>query len=268
VEATNAALAQKALNLKKGVARKKTKKHFDLNRALPKGVVIAAPVMEGWLWKKAQGLSMLGRSNWKKRWFTLHQGSFRYYDKATPGSSGTMCKGMVEVSQISAVEELADAYDRTHLFQVVHSALLYIEAESAEVAAQWIAALRTVCLTNRVMHRMYHPVSTVTLYNPQPPSPNPTASPNYALSFYQRPFPLTPPPCPFYAQAIHTGKIWGCCSVPPKEAAGCTKAYDYETMKRAKVVSNHAAARPTITLILTLILTISLTLAVTLTLPK
>ena len=64
-------------------------------------------------------------------------------------------KGMIETSQISAVEKLSDAYDRKHLFQVVHSALLYIEADSNEVVEKWLYQLRTVCLANRVMHTRY-----------------------------------------------------------------------------------------------------------------
>ena len=70
--------------------------------------------------KKAQGLSVLGRSNWKKRWFTLHQGALRYYDGCNPGHKGTNCKGMIETSQISAAEFLDDAFNKKCLFQVSH----------------------------------------------------------------------------------------------------------------------------------------------------
>ena len=81
MEKQNEALQNKAKSMKRGFKRgvKRGSKHSVRStvRALPDGVHIAQPVMEGWLWKKAQGLSIMGRSNWKKRWFTLHQGALR-----------------------------------------------------------------------------------------------------------------------------------------------------------------------------------------------
>lgn len=41
-----------------------------------------------------------------------------------------MCamQGMIETSQINAVEDLDNAFGKRHLFQVIHSSLLYIQA--------------------------------------------------------------------------------------------------------------------------------------------
>jgi hypothetical protein len=159
----NEALELRAVQFNKAKKKRKKKKKktkcslHDISRALPNGVTIAHPEIEGWLDKKAQGYSTFGRSNWKKRWFTLHRGALRYYDHCAPGNTGTICKGIIETSQISTIELLADAFDRTCLIQVVHSAILYIQAADEPTAARWVAALRRTCCLNRVMHRRFHP---------------------------------------------------------------------------------------------------------------
>ena len=58
----------------------------------------------GWLVKRAQGKSLVGRTNWKRRWFTLHRDQLRYYDGSSPGHSGTTLKGTVQVAKVTAVE--------------------------------------------------------------------------------------------------------------------------------------------------------------------
>ena len=56
----------------------------------------------------ARCTKVLGRSNWKKRWFTLHKGALRYYDHCAPGNTGTVCKGTKQTTTPPAFSSLAD----------------------------------------------------------------------------------------------------------------------------------------------------------------
>ena len=54
--------------------------------------------------------------------------------------------------QVRAVEEAADAFGRTNLFQVVHSdAVLYIQAMSADDKEDWLLCIRKMCSHNTDM---------------------------------------------------------------------------------------------------------------------
>lgn len=128
------------------------------NGVLPQGVQMAPAVRQGILWKRAQGISKMGRTNWKKRFFTLHVGMLRYYDGQNPGQAGTVCKGLITIPSIRGVEIANDAFGRGNLFQVIHKdATLYCQADTVDARDAWIEALRSMCTMNPNMVPKYCP---------------------------------------------------------------------------------------------------------------
>eukprot|EP00051_Salpingoeca_urceolata_P034015 m.23151 g.23151 ORF g.23151 m.23151 type:complete len:203 (+) comp7081_c0_seq1:1687-2295(+) len=108
----------------------------------------------GTLLKRAQGKSLIGRTNWKERYFVLQDGQLSYWD--TTGSG--VCKGVIQTSRITAVENVGDAtFLKTHMFQIVHSSILYLKCYNEQERDEWVALLREECSNNELMHRTFHP---------------------------------------------------------------------------------------------------------------
>lgn len=129
---------------------------------LPSGVVhsgiqAAPPLKTGWLYKRSQGLSKLGRVNWKKRWFTLHVGYLRYYSSEVKNETKEEPKGTILLPKVTVVQQATNAFGKSHLFQIVHEdAILYCQGQSATDVDEWITSIRQLC-SSRYMKPLYHP---------------------------------------------------------------------------------------------------------------
>lgn len=68
------------------------------------------------------------------------------------------CKGSVDLSTVHAVEHVSyDAFTKAHMFQIVHTSVLYIQCNTKTECAQWVDALRQLIRTNTFLHPKYHP---------------------------------------------------------------------------------------------------------------
>ncbi|EDQ89981.1 uncharacterized protein MONBRDRAFT_24955 [Monosiga brevicollis MX1] len=114
----------------------------------------------GVLWKKAQGTSLLGRDNFKRRTFILTDTCLSYYSGVD--ISEMKQKGQIPLTKIRAVEVAhATPWGRSNMIQVVHDdAILYVDAESQAERQDWIDEIRSACQEGQNVsskHYNYHP---------------------------------------------------------------------------------------------------------------
>eukprot|EP00043_Microstomoeca_roanoka_P004594 m.50673 g.50673 ORF g.50673 m.50673 type:complete len:289 (+) comp12563_c0_seq1:548-1414(+) len=118
-----------------------------------------APILSGMLHKRAQGRSTFGRTNWKKRWFALYPGELSYWTlEGGPNNPAAECKGVVNLANVYALERVSlESFGKPHMFQIVHTSVLYVQCPSREDCDDWLLALRKQCKGNRILHSKYHP---------------------------------------------------------------------------------------------------------------
>ncbi|EGD76238.1 hypothetical protein PTSG_00939 [Salpingoeca rosetta] len=117
------------------------------------------PIMSGMMYKRAQGRSTFGRTNWKKRWFVLHPGELSYWTlEGGRNNPASECKGVIPLSNVYTLERVSlEAFGKPHMIQIVHTSVLYVQCPSREDCDEWLLALRKQCATNRILHAKYHP---------------------------------------------------------------------------------------------------------------
>lgn len=114
------------------------------------------PLLEEFLDKRAQGRSLLGRINWRRRYFVLQRHKVSYWDR--PIGPQAKCKGLIDLERITAVEVVADeTFGRPNMLQIVHSSVLYIQCPNEASRQLWLASLRPLVAHNSFMHSKYHP---------------------------------------------------------------------------------------------------------------
>jgi hypothetical protein len=68
------------------------------------------------------------------------------------------CKGSIDLSTVHAVEHVSyDAFTKAHMFQIVHTSLLYIQCNTKSECLQWVETLRQLIRANTFLHPKYHP---------------------------------------------------------------------------------------------------------------
>eukprot|EP00049_Salpingoeca_infusionum_P009604 m.162698 g.162698 ORF g.162698 m.162698 type:complete len:320 (-) comp14378_c0_seq7:3329-4288(-) len=117
------------------------------------------PILVGNLSKRAQGRSTFGRTNWKTRWFALFPKYLSYWThEGGRLNSQSECKGIINVNDMHAVEQVSyDAFGKAHMFQIVHTSVLYVQCATKDECTQWVDALRHLCASNEILHPKYHP---------------------------------------------------------------------------------------------------------------
>lgn len=117
------------------------------------------PLISGMLFKRAQGRSTFGRTNWKRRWFVLHPGELSYWTlEGGRHNPAAECKGTIPLKNVYALERVAlEAFGKPHMIQIVHTSVLYVQCPSREDCDDWLLALRQECATNSILHAKYHP---------------------------------------------------------------------------------------------------------------
>eukprot|EP00045_Choanoeca_perplexa_P003332 m.29930 g.29930 ORF g.29930 m.29930 type:complete len:267 (-) comp11988_c0_seq1:114-914(-) len=122
-------------------------------------VVDSEPLLVGTLSKRAQGKSTFGRLNWKHRWFVLYNNKLEWWSsEGGRYNSQSECKGSVDLSTVHAVEHVSyDAFTKAHMFQIVHTSLLYIQCNTKAECTQWVETLRQLIRVNTFLHPKYHP---------------------------------------------------------------------------------------------------------------
>lgn len=114
----------------------------------------SAVILSGVMPKRAQGKKKSSPKNWKDRYFTLSRLELAYFEKADGPK-----KGSIETNTIAAAEEVKDSFDRTNLFQIVHSLphiTLYIQAPDAATRTAWLSAIRVLIVPAMRMNQ-FHP---------------------------------------------------------------------------------------------------------------
>ncbi|EDQ91573.1 uncharacterized protein MONBRDRAFT_6461 [Monosiga brevicollis MX1] len=117
------------------------------------------PVLVGTLLKRAQGKSTFGRMNWKQRWFVLYENELQWWS-AEGGRYNTQAelKGAIDLASIHAVEHVSyDAFTKAHMFQLVHTSLLYIQCNTKRECDKWVSTLRKLVAHNTFLHPKFHP---------------------------------------------------------------------------------------------------------------
>eukprot|EP00039_Didymoeca_costata_P033120 m.40762 g.40762 ORF g.40762 m.40762 type:complete len:195 (+) comp9706_c0_seq2:107-691(+) len=118
-------------------------------------------VLEGLFNKRAQGKSgVLGRMNWRDRWFQLDVHSIKYFvpnkDENGPlldesNSSRSALKGYIPIADITQVEEVPkEKFKRKNIVSVVYKTdaagtlcTLYFEVKTASDVFNWINGIKT-----------------------------------------------------------------------------------------------------------------------------
>ena len=167
---------------------------------------LTARCRAGMMYKRAQGKSVLGVTNWKARFFVLTTESLTYWDhQASVVHASAKQKGVVPIAsvrvselycfpvifdcfsvpQIKAVEPVdAEAFQRPFLFQIIHENVLYVQTLSQTDLEEWMSILRECISHNSVLHHKYHP-------------------------------------------GMFDGDVWTCCREAHKDYVGCTPAFPY-----------------------------------------
>ncbi|XP_020662756.3 rasGAP-activating-like protein 1 isoform X1 [Pogona vitticeps] len=120
----------------------------------------SATIKEGYLHKhKADGLHLVSRFTFKKRYFWLNNKSFSYSK-----SPEWQARTSIPVQQICAVERVDEnAFQQPHIMQITTrdngSQLLtmYIQCKNVNELNQWLSAIRKVTVSNERMLPFCHP---------------------------------------------------------------------------------------------------------------
>lgn len=114
------------------------------------------------LWKRSQGLSLIGSRNYKHRVFILTDQVLSYYS-GTVDRIGQL-KRQIPIESIRAVEFVNEsAFNLPHMLQIVYVSkkhgyvTLYVIARDKAESADWVSSLRNACYFNQDMLMHYHP---------------------------------------------------------------------------------------------------------------
>eukprot|EP00730_Choanoeca_flexa_P010207 TRINITY_DN1671_c0_g1_i2.p1 TRINITY_DN1671_c0_g1~~TRINITY_DN1671_c0_g1_i2.p1 ORF type:complete len:268 (+),score=24.36 TRINITY_DN1671_c0_g1_i2:182-985(+) len=121
--------------------------------------VDAEPLLVGTLSKRAQGKSTFGRLNWKHRWFVLYNDRMEWWsNEGGRYNAQSECKGSIDLGTIHVVEHVSyDAFTKDHMFQIVHTSVLYVQCNTKAECAQWVGTIRQLVRKNKFLHPKYHP---------------------------------------------------------------------------------------------------------------
>jgi len=118
---------------------------------VPAGGAIAehpnGAIKEGMLFKKAMGKSMLGKSNWKMRYFCLTPAELAYYESWGGAASGAKKKGAVAIKDVTAVKLAASGTKANTFVVVVGARELQIQAATKAEADEWMEAIKSTAAT-------------------------------------------------------------------------------------------------------------------------
>uniref|UniRef100_A0A8D2J533 RAS protein activator like 1 n=1 Tax=Varanus komodoensis TaxID=61221 RepID=A0A8D2J533_VARKO len=120
----------------------------------------SATIKEGYLQKrKAEGLHLVSRFTFKKRYFWLSNESFSYSK-----SPESQVRTSVPVQRICAVERVDEnAFQQAHVMQITtrdnggQLCTMYIQCKNLNELNQWLSAIRKVTISNECMLPFCHP---------------------------------------------------------------------------------------------------------------
>ncbi|XP_041419418.1 ras GTPase-activating protein 2 isoform X2 [Xenopus laevis] len=120
----------------------------------PSGVSDSLILKEGEMHKRALGRTIIGKRNFKKRWFSLTSHELTYHKQKDKEPVYT-----IPIKNILAVEKLDEsAFNKNNMFQVIHNEKpLYIQANNCIEANEWIEILSRLSRRNQKRLSKYHP---------------------------------------------------------------------------------------------------------------
>lgn len=107
----------------------------------------------GFLTKRAQGKSKLGKTNWKMRFFRLTSSELGYFDKNPEKDDRAVQKGSINLGAIRTVTGINyDTFQREHVFCVNYASFqLNMMASSVAEAFGWQEAIKEASVKARVL---------------------------------------------------------------------------------------------------------------------
>ncbi|XP_019388541.1 PREDICTED: ras GTPase-activating protein 2 isoform X2 [Crocodylus porosus] len=120
----------------------------------PSGMSESVTLKEGEMYKRAQGRTLIGKKNFKRRWFHLTSKELTYHKQQDKDPLY-----VIPIKNILAVEKLEESsFNKKNMFQVIHvEKTLYIQANNCVEANEWREALCRVTRCNQRRLSVYHP---------------------------------------------------------------------------------------------------------------
>ncbi|XP_025064233.1 ras GTPase-activating protein 2 isoform X3 [Alligator sinensis] len=120
----------------------------------PSGMSESVTLKEGEMYKRAQGRTLIGKKNFKRRWFHLTSKELTYHKQQDKDPLY-----IIPIKNILAVEKLEESsFNKKNMFQVIHvEKTLYIQANNCVEANEWREALCRVTRCNQRRLSVYHP---------------------------------------------------------------------------------------------------------------
>jgi hypothetical protein len=151
-------------------------------------------------------------------------------------------KGSIDLASVHAVENVSyDAFTKAHMFQIVHSSLLYIQCNTKKECEEWVSTMRRLICNNVFLHPKYHPgyfddkVKKASCRG---------GGQHYFAGKANTTILWWPCACgadgDTWACGMLQDKVWSCCGIPSRDFKGCIAAHDYHQLRKA-----HAAQSKT-----------------------